>query len=82
MYLPLRWYRNALLNTSVEQGILHSTSVVQSIYEVQEGHTCSSLSVVKREDVIMMEESYLMDYASRGGMNIPPKSNSKGRPKK
>ncbi|KAL2944266.1 Protein FAR1-RELATED SEQUENCE 11, partial [Bienertia sinuspersici] len=86
LYLPLRWHHKTLLSLSVGDGGLHSISdVVQSTCEVEEGHTCATTSVVDGEDSIMMEKEVdLMVHAFIDGniVHLPPKSKSKGRPKK
>lgn len=85
-YLPIRWYRNALETTcAVQDGALDATSVVhnevlQSICEVQNGHTSSI--VQGRDDLMMEEESNIMDNEAINNVYLPPKSKTKGRPKK
>ncbi|KAL2920931.1 Protein FAR1-RELATED SEQUENCE 11 [Bienertia sinuspersici] len=73
-YLPLRWYRDALQTTTISQGgaLNSSSSVVQ-------GLTCS---VGEGEDIMTEEELMDDEPTDVTTVYLPPKSKTKGRPKK
>ncbi|XP_057532184.1 protein FAR1-RELATED SEQUENCE 11-like [Amaranthus tricolor] len=67
LYLPLRWHHKTLSSLIVGEDVLHSTSDVQTTH-----------------NIMMENEVDNMDHAltDENTVHLPPKSKSKGRPKK
>ncbi|KAL2932999.1 Protein FAR1-RELATED SEQUENCE 11 [Bienertia sinuspersici] len=73
-YLPLRWYRDALQTTTISQG-----GVLNSSSSVVQGLTCT---VGEGEDIMTEEELMDDEPTDVTTVYLPPKSKTKGRPKK